>query len=145
MLIKEPGGYIPIASISRVMSRGDEGCTILQYNREVPLEMEAPAEFVAFMTSPIVPAEPGFAILRDHGAQGKGVVADPVVAWRIGPTKARPVGLCDQERSRDFVKVPGRFTAVKLPDGTVLAEDEVVHASVEDWLAANSRARARGA
>lgn len=145
MFIKEPGGYIPIASISRVMPRGDEGCTILQYSREVPAELETSAEFVAHMTAPVVPAEPGFAILRDYGAQGQGLVADPVVAWRVGATKARPVGLLDQEKSRDFVKVRGRFMAVKLPDGSVLAEDEVVHASVEDWLAANARARAGGA
>jgi hypothetical protein len=141
MLIKEPGGYIPIASISRVIARGDEECTILQQGRELPLEMAAPAEFVAVMTAPVVPAAPGFFILRDEGSPDRGVIADPVVAWRIGPTKAHPVGLCDQEKNGDYVKTPGRFVALKLPDGSVLSHKEIMHASVEDWLAANVRAR----
>lgn len=144
MLLKEPGGFIPIDSISRVISRGDEGCTILQQGREVPVEFEAPAEFIAIMTAPVVPAAPGFAILRDNGGS-KGVVADPVVAWRIGPTKAHPVGLCDQEKSRDFIKSSGRLLALRLPDGSVLSSDEVVYGSVDDWLAANGRPRSGGA
>jgi hypothetical protein len=144
MLLKEPGGYIPIDTISRVISRGDEGCTILQQGREVPLELEAPAEFIAIMTAPVVPAAPGFAILRDKGG-AQGVVADPVVAWRIGPTKAHPVGLCDQEKNRDFVKTPGRLMALKFPDGTVLSDAEVFYGSMDAWLTANGRARSGGA
>jgi len=144
MLLKEPGGYIPIDTISRVISRGDQGCTILQQGREVPIEFEAPAEFIAIMTAPVVPAEPGYAILRDKGGS-QGIVADPVVAWRIGPTKAHPVGLCDQEKNRDFVKTPGLLMALKLPDGSVLSDGEVLHGSVDAWLAAHGRARSGGA
>lgn len=143
MLLKEPGGYIPIDSISRVLTRGNEGCTILQQGREVPVELEAPADFVAVMTAPVVPAAPGFAILRDKGTQG--VIADPVVAWRIGPTKAHPVGLCDQERNRDFAKSSGQLRALKLPDGSVLSDSEIVYGSVDAWLAANGRAPSGGA
>jgi hypothetical protein len=135
MLFKEPGGYIPIDSISRVISRGEDGCTILQQGRELSLELEASADYVAVMTAPVVPASPGFAILR-VGAQG--VVADPVVAWRIAPNKAHPVGLCDQEKSRDFAKPPGQSVALKLPDGSVLSETETVYGSIADWLAARN-------
>jgi hypothetical protein len=141
MLIKEPGGYIQIASISRVIPRGDDECTVLQQGRELPLEISAPAEFVAVMTAPVLPAAPGFFILRDDGAPDRGAIADPVVAWRIGPTRAHPVGLRDQEKNGDFVKAPGRFMALKLADGSVMSDKELVYASVEDWLAANVRAR----
>jgi hypothetical protein len=137
MLFKEPGGYIQINSISRVIPRGDEGCTILQQGREVPLEIDAPAEHVVILASPVVPAAPGFAILRKT-AGPQGVVADPVVAWRIGPTKAHPVGLCDQEKNGDFTRSGG--FVLKLPDGSVIAETEVVYDSVEAWIAGRPRA-----
>jgi hypothetical protein len=144
MLFKESGGYSPIASIARILPRGEEACTILQQGRELPLEMDAPAELIALLTAPVVPAAPGFAILRDNGVESN-IVADPVVAWRITATKAHPVGLCDQEKNRDFVRSADRFRALRLPDGTVLADNEVVYASPEEWRAANARARAAGA
>lgn len=132
MLLKEPAGFIPINSISRVLPRGDAGCAILQQGRELPVEIDAPPEFVAIMAATIVPAAPGFAILRDLGG-AQGVVADPVVAWRIGPRKAHPVGLCDQEKNGDFTRSGG--VALKLPDGSVLSETEVFYDSVDAWRA----------
>jgi hypothetical protein len=141
MLFKEPGGFFPTDSISRVLPRGDEGCTILQQGRELPVELDEPPEFVAIMSAPIVPAGPGFAILRDLGG-AQGVAADPVVAWRIGPRKAHPVGLCDQEKNGDFTRTGG--VALKLPDGSVLSKEEVFYDSVDAWLA-HRRERAGGA
>lgn len=94
---------------------------------------------------PVVPAQPGFVLVRAYydttDKEGRGYEVYerlPIVAWRIGHEAAIPV-TCSRYAT---ASVTGSYdedsvAAVVSPEGTVheLKEDEP-HESVEDWVKA---------
>lgn len=83
-------------------------------------------DFDPLRLAPPIAAAPGyFAVtMLEDGA----VCRMPVIAWRIAPGALGAEPICPDE--------PFGWWGVLCPDGSVIAQQEAVYASVDDWRAA---------
>ena len=140
-------GFISTARVVRVRQR---------WTNETPRGMRTEIEYIdaagdasvthatdpdfdpARLTAPI-PAQPGFFVvtLLEDGH----VCRMPVIAWRVAPGALSAEPLCPDE--------PFGWWGILCPDGSVIAPQEAVYASLDDWRAAvledqRKHAEARG-
>ncbi len=135
MLVKTPIGYVNAGNIIRVTEREEGVSSVMIAGQEEFLRYEIPADVLASRAGPAIPAQPGYVILRDtgYGERHARLTADPVVAWRIGSTKAYPVGLIDSDRAK------AAYVGLQRPDGAIVTDDDRLLDTVEAWLALNDR------
>lgn len=76
--------------------------------------------------APPIAAQPGYFVVTmlEDGA----VCRMPIVAWRVPPGALSAEPVCPDE--------PFGWWAILCPDGSVIAPQEAIHASLDDWRAA---------
>jgi hypothetical protein len=136
----DDGGYVAVDQIVRLSRVRVEGVirTRVELRDGTAGRARQPAldpSELARMMCPVIPAQPGFELLRLYEDEyGVEVMRSPVLGWRIEQYGVTPIGIEMND---------SECGTIKLPDGRVMEVESCVHASEEEWVTHERAAKAK--
>jgi len=129
-------GLINADCIERIYQSGKKnkygklvGATaVLKDGSEVGLEFSWKIGVVRHKLLPVIPATPGFVLMKYECSKGDGeyVIKSPIIAWRLHGDSVNPI-TPDQEETEDWYHI-------LFPDGQVYEQSGPLYKDEDDWL-----------
>jgi hypothetical protein len=127
-LHSKSGGEVALDQIvtMRSVGRGVEAATVAKLRDGSTVEFWQDTDRISSMLDPVIPAQPGFELLRVWlGENGLvEVIADSVIAWRVNAYGVTPITVHGFDED----------SAIKQPTGRVERLEENTWDNVEEWL-----------